>query len=328
MMMVAWVDGTWAQYRPRTDIFADYWLESRMNAPVSVRRVFREFQNYTNSSEQDLGSLVRVLVEDAQYFMECERLGTTIKGRERTFHRRRLDMAIGAFWPLLMQLQRLHADPQERASWLAMLESYFVRRLIVGRQARSYDQVALELLGRIASTRSVQGVRPVIRKQLLNYSTVTTLWPTDEDVKDAILRRRLPRHARRLVLRAVEVHLIRREAATAGLSSEAQIEHLMPQGWTADQWPLPKGSEQFVAEQRRNQLIETLGNLTLLNARLNKTVSNASWDTKRKAIHKSDNLFLNRLLVEGSPDRWTEEDIERRGRWMYSLIIQIWPRTQ
>ncbi len=326
-------DGWWrgwagrgAQYRPRTDIFADYWLESRMNAPVSARRVFREFQSYTNSDGQDLESMAQTLVQDAQYYRKCEKLDSTIRGRERTFHRRRLDMAIGAFWPLLLQLQRLNVDPEERASWLAMLESYFVRRLIVGRQARSYDQVALELLRRIASCGSDQDVGTAIRKQLLNFSTVTTLWPTDNDVEHAVLNRRLSRHARRLVLRAVEAHLIRREAATVGLSPDVEIEHLMPQGWTSDKWPLPKGSEQSVAEQKRNQLIETLGNLTLLNGRINKTISNASWDIKRKVIHKSDNLFVNRLLVERSEHRWTEEDIENRGRWMHRLIVQIWPR--
>ena len=43
--------------RPRTDIFADYWLESRIMSPVSTRRVFRMFQKHVDNIKGSLDGL-------------------------------------------------------------------------------------------------------------------------------------------------------------------------------------------------------------------------------------------------------------------------------
>ena len=91
-------------------------------------------------------------------------------------------------------------------------------------------------------------------------------------------------------------------------------------------WPLPDSVEPTLALEKREQVIKTLGNLTLLNGRLNASISNASWNIKRLAIQESDNLFLNRRLLDESVDEWTEGDIGKRGEWMYSVIVKIWPR--
>ena len=236
-------------------------------------------------------------------------------------------MAIGAIWPLLLQLQRIDAEELERDRWFATLESYFVRRMIVGYQARSYDQVALELLN-VLPTASDRGVNiaDVIREHLLQYSEAASLWPNDVEVKQAVLNRHLPQYAQRLVVSTIERRLITDRAGMADLVPNVQIEHIMPRGWQPESWPLPDSVEPTLAVAKREQVVETLGNLTLLNGRLNSSISNASWGIKRSAIQESDNLFLNRRLLENSPNEWTEGDIFKRGEWMYSVIVEIWPR--
>ena len=97
-------------------------------------------------------------------------------------------------------------------------------------------------------------------------------------------------------------------------------------GWKADSWPLPGSVEPTEAVTRRSEIISTLGNLTLLNGRLNAAISNAPWERKRAAIERSDNLFLNRHLLQSWPDGWSELDIEHRGQWLHELIVEIWPR--
>ena len=215
----------------------------------------------------------------------------------------------------------------ERDRWFAALESYFVRRMIVGYQARSYDQVALELLN-VLPTANDRGVSiaDAILEHLLRYSEAASLWPSDVEVKQAVSNRHLPQYAQRLVLSAIEQRLITNRAGMADLVPNVQIEHLMPRGWQHESWPLPDSVERTLAVDRREQVIETLGNLTLLNGRLNSSISNASWNIKRSAIQESDNLFLNRRLLEESSDEWTEGDICRRGEWMHNVIVEIWPR--
>ena len=312
--------------RPRTDIFADYWLESQRKTSVAVRRVFREFQKYADSNGLPLGQMMQMLVSDARYFEQFEELDTSNSSREALFHSRRLDMGIGAIWPLLLQLQRLDAEQMEQDRSFAVLESYFVRRLIVGYQARSYDRVALELLNALPTANGTQaGIADAVVKHLSQYSEAASLWPSDAAVKQAVLNRPMPQFAQRLVLFAIEKHLIANRAGIPGVSPNVQIEHIMPHVWQPE-WPLPDSVEPTLALEKREQVIKTLGNLTLLNGRLNASISNASWNIKRLAIRESDNLFLNRRLLDESVDEWTEGDIGKRGEWMYSVIVKIWPR--
>ncbi len=313
--------------RPRTDIFADYWLESRKKAPVAVRRVFREFEKHVDNEGQSLESMMQEFVQDARYFERFEEVDPGNGSREAQFHNRRLNMAIGAIWPLLLQLQRFDADQPERDLWFAALESYFVRRMIVGYQARSYDQVAIELLSVLQTANgSAASIADVIVQQLLQNSEAASLWPSDVEVKQAVLGRHLPQYAQRLVLSAIEQRLITNRAGISDLVPNVQIEHIMPRGWQPESWPLPDSEKPALAMTKREQAIETLGNLTLLNGRLNSSISNASWSIKGSAIQESDNLFLNRRLLNESSCEWTEDDITRRGEWMYSIIVDIWPR--
>ena len=313
--------------RPRTDIFADYWLESRKKTPVAVRRVYREFERHIDNEEQRLEPTMQALIQDARYFERFEKADPGNRSREAQFHNRRLELGLGAIWPLLLQLQRLDAEQAERDRWFASLESYFVRRKIVGYQARSYDQVALELLNVLPTTddREIR-IADVIREHLLQSSEAASLWPSDREVKQAVLSRHLPQYAQRLVLSAIEQRLISDRAGMADLVSNVQIEHIMPRGWQPESWPLPDSVESTLTVANREQVVETLGNLTLLNGRLNSSISNGSWNIKRSAIQESDNLFLNRRLLKSSSNEWTEEDICKRGEWMYSIIVEIWPR--
>lgn len=313
--------------RPRVDVFADYWLESRKITPVAVRRVFREFQRHVGDEGEPLEVMMQAFTKDAHYFERFEEPVSGDRTREALFHSRRLVMAVGAFWPLLLHLQRIEAQQSVRDRWFAALESYFVRRMIAGYQARSYDQIALELLGTLpAGNASGSGIEEAILERLLQYKDAASLWPRDAEVKQAVLNRHLSQYAQRLVLSAIEQDLTTNRAGIRDLAPSVQIEHIMPRGWQHESWPLPDNVDQTLAMAKREEVIHTLGNLTLLNGPLNSSISNASWNIKRSAIQESDNLFLNRRLSQVSSDQWTEEDIYRRGEWLHSVIVEIWPR--
>lgn len=186
--------------------------------------------------------------------------------------------------------------------------------MIVGYRVRSYDQVAIELLNALQTTHgNPNNTADGIAEQLSQYFEAASLWPSDAEVKQVVLGRHLPQYAQRLAFSAIEQRLITSWAGMADLVPNVQIEHIMPQGWQAESWPLPDYVEPTLAVARREQVIETLGNLTLLNGRLNSSISNASWNVKRSAIQESDNLFLNRRLLNESSNEWTEDDITRRG---------------
>ena len=327
-------DGPWwrmkvgrGTQRPRADIFADYWLESRLREPVAVRRVFREFQKHLDSLDRHLVVTIDDLIQAADYFQRFERLGGELESREAQFHRMRLTLDIGAIWPLLLKLQRISATQTERDPWFAILESYFVRRAITGYQARSYDQIALDLIEALPTDdHTGERVENILLEHLTSYSEAANVWPSDSVVRQEILNRHMPRYIRMLALSTVESQLITDRAGSNTVSSDLQVEHILPQGWQPEFWPLPDSDNQVLAAEQRNNALQTLGNLTLLNGRLNSSISNGPWSRKREEIQKSDNLFINRRLLDEAGDEWTEEDIRKRGEWMADIIIQKWPR--
>jgi len=172
----------------------------------------------------------------------------------------------------------------------------------------------------------LEGPSEAIRAHLLSYSENANLWPNDAVTIQAVSQRHLALYARRLVLAALERNLITSKAGNQRVPGGLHVEHLLPQGWGPQEWPLPSGIDPEQAEEERSQALATLGNMTLLNAPLNSSISNRAWTVKREKIQESDNLFLNRRLLKESADRWTEDDIEQRGRWMGDMIIKIWPR--
>ncbi len=90
------------------------------------------------------------------------------------------------------------------------------------------------------------------------------------------------------------------------------VEHVMPRAWR-EYWGGDIYSEGEAME--RDTLIHTLGNLTLVNSKLNPAMSNRPWTDaealscglgktgKRSELLKHSTLKVNADLIAGAPDR-------------------------
>jgi hypothetical protein len=103
------------------------------------------------------------------------------------------------------------------------------------------------------------------------------------------------------------------------------IEHVLPQKWR-DHWRLPDGVDELEAAAVRERALHSLGNLTLVNGRLNPALSNGDWATKRALLSEHLVLHLNKDLVNGYAGRdWGEATIRERGGALARRAISIWP---
>jgi hypothetical protein len=141
------------------------------------------------------------------------------------------------------------------------------------------------------------------------------------------------------------VHLFRRlndkyynsKTEVISIDSPLTIEHLMPQEWI-ENWPMPDGSlgltyaqledadpndPKAVSTRRRNSLIHSIGNLTIVSQALNSAVSNSDWTTKKPEILKSSLLPINQQLVNKA--EWNEATITERSADLFKLALSIWP---
>jgi hypothetical protein len=102
-----------------------------------------------------------------------------------------------------------------------------------------------------------------------------------------------------------------------------QIEHVMPQSWTTH-WPLPPDGDPVELAERRERAVHCIGNLTLVTAPLNPSLSNGPWQDKKGALRQHSALRLNAEIVD--EPGWDEVGIEKRGRQLAELACRVWPR--
>jgi hypothetical protein len=80
----------------------------------------------------------------------------------------------------------------------------------------------------------------------------------------------------------------------------------------------------------RNHLLHNIGNLTLLTAKLNPSLSNSSFDVKRPEITKSLlalNAHFQRPQFNQAGAVWDEGCIRDRARDLFAVAKQVWPHA-
>ncbi len=70
-----------------------------------------------------------------------------------------------------------------------------------------------------------------LRDQLLGYGGSRNRWPNDDDVRSAVLHRKMPTYVQRLVSVAIECALLHRYASHQQIPDGLEVEHLKPQRW-------------------------------------------------------------------------------------------------
>ncbi len=73
---------------------------------------------------------------------------------------------------------------------------------------------------------------------------------------------------------------------------------------------------------KREKAKNTIGNLTLLDNRVNRSLQNFSFNQKREVLFAESNLHLNRDLMRA--EYWNEDKIEQRSQKLFDFAKQIW----
>lgn len=315
--------------RPRKEALFNYWLAMRSGSEVVANRVFAEFRKQAERSGS-VGQLMTDVNRDLgnyRRFMFGERTPD-----EDKFHYRVNEvMEIRAITPVFLLL--LSAPDEARRKSLKILESFLVRGMLCkGGGSQGSNLLSHELARELQRDR-LDNADKVVRDFLRRQTAYNRQWPDDRELEsrldDRTVYRVITRRRLRMILEAVEERL--RENSLSEHSDVPKgltIEHAMPRSWESN-WPLPSDlteSERAEKTETRNSLIDTIGNLTLVNNRLNPALSNAAWDEKRDTLRKHSVLLMNdRLLQESEGVAWDEDFIQARSRRMAKIIAEVWP---
>ncbi len=307
--------------RARIDLFLQYYLTAQIKDEVPVSHLYVMFRDFvqSNGDPEDVLRSVRHYAKVYRSFWDFEEAS-----KEQVFFARLDAQDVTTAYPFLLELFANGTGRAEILKVLGDVESFLVRRMICQLNTRGYNRLFTELLKRLGN-----GVGPVserVREYLLSSDADSVRWPKDDEFKTAWMTsplfRALAQKRVRLVLAAIEQRLRTGKTESMPLTGKLTIEHILPQDWQKH-WPLQarqEGAEDPL--ERRERLIHSLANLTLLTGSLNPSVSNGPWESKRQQIKEHSLLRLNNDLCKH--EVWNEDCIEDRGRQLFDLARAIW----
>ena len=223
--------------------------------------------------------------------------------------------------PLVMYLYglreegRLTAD--EMAEVLLNVESFLVRRLLVGVSTKNLNRIFVQIV-----TQLRQAEEPVLESVRYQLSTERRFWASDDEFRVAAATRPFYFYGRaeqrRMILERLEEAYGHRELAELS-TLKLTVEHILPQSLTGE-WIAELTEAGDDAEEVHRELVHTLGNLTL--SAYNSELSNFPFERKQQ-IYGESHLSLNKDLL--AHPNWSSSEILARATELVERAISIWP---
>lgn len=219
---------------------------------------------------------------------------------------------------ILMETFRLYFDENtiskdDVIKTIKLLTVYITRRNICGLDTKSISNAFGTFLRRIIKyyTEDNLNYYDSVKKAIVADTLLTSqVMPTDKNVKDEFINSNLySRDSVSFVLKKIENndnHII---------YENLNIEHIMPQ--TATDFWKTKIKDSSVYEE----VVNRIGNLTLVDYRDNSSMSNKNFENKRKSLIKSKHIKLNEDII--TKNDWNEDEINNRSAELSEKFIEI-----
>ncbi|MBO1081657.1 DUF262 domain-containing protein [Roseomonas haemaphysalidis] len=329
-----WQQNVGAGYtaRPRLDFFLQQALTVLTSQSIPMTQVYDSFAAYLAATQggttatEHLERISTLSLTARRIFLAEEDDADRALIAAARIRAMDFSTALPVLMVLLTDPKRDRADVAQAAIWL---ESFLVRRMVCGLNTGMYGLFFVDVMNGVAKAGCASDA---VRTILAQERSDSTRWPDDEEFGHAWrtypLYRTLKRGRLNMILRALEMSLRDPELTDpVAVPRTLTIEHILPRQWKP-WWPLPAGADGGAAE-RRDEILHTIGNLTLVKRKLNEKLSNAPWNTgdaecKRAALRQHGMMRLNATL--GSCELWDEGAILDRGDHLLSQAIHIWPR--
>ena len=281
-------------------------------------RVYMAFRREFRSVGDDIGALDKLLSQlhrNATYYaaFAVRNSGDEI-GKAFSSLRRLGDVpAI-----VIMRLYQAHSEAKTLNSSnfleaVYLLESYLMRRALVGAQSRAYGTEFAKLAYRIEDARPLASLKAAMARMPLNYA-----FPADAEFKEALLENDI--YQKRVCFHLLDA-LENRGSKEKSDTSKYSIEHVLPQNEN-----LGKAWRQMLGSQWsdvQTTWLHRLGNLTLTG--YNSRYSDKSFDEKKRIQggFADSSVRLNKDIREAHT--WGAEEISARGERLTKRALKLWP---
>ena len=218
-------------------------------------------------------------------------------------------MKASAFYPVVLALYNQNFADSDIADIVSTIETYVFRNFSVGGKVANSAEVFFAKIAKNISNQvltSKDEIQKRIRETMLDdraFVELFTLWRGSNSATD--------KYIVRYIFRKIHNHLSSTSEVVID-NSKVHIEHIMPQ----------EGSQWIdVTKEDHEAYLWRLGNLTLLDASLNREQQNKPFAEKRAFFAKSE-IKPNQEIA--SQFSWGKDEIESRQAKLAQYALEIW----
>jgi hypothetical protein len=143
------------------------------------------------------------------------------------------------------------------------------------------------------------------------------LSPSDEEVRQSFATLNFTASQNsiaQVILRALEYKLRQTEELIIATPERVHLQHIYPQK------PAPANRL-----ANHDEYVGRVGNLTLLDKRLNQEAQNSGFVNKRDNFYHQSEIHLTKELLD--KDTWTPAEIDARQQHLCDVAMQVWPQN-
>lgn len=307
--------------------FRHYFMSAKSpetNDKVTKSKIYQRFKDIIDEELQEEGITIEEYTKDMRVQSEVYREVVTAEVDEFSesvnskvnFHLRNLK-AIGASpaRTLILRAFREEINGEELINLLEIIETFTVRR-IIGRMTtapldRYYNQLALEAFDEENTLEIIE-----------NFFSENV--PSDDEfISNFKERQHRMNDQTKYILDTLEREDFMNEGTGKRIQGryEVHIEHIAPRG-TFNAKKYSKWIDYLgVTKEEFEELKDTIGNLTLLEKKLNLKASDNPFQQKKEEYRNSDFKMTEKLLQE---EKWSIERIKNRSEKLAKTANQIW----
>ena len=304
--------------------FFRYYLAA-MTEEYSAKHVlyqaFKEYWHKERESASDV-ELLQKLVRYSEYFVNLYYKKPDGKYLEVLSDFQSMESMMPA--PFVLELSEWYyfdkvISEEQYFEIINVVNGYQLRRYFNGDDTSRVSKAFPSYLKHVRKYVAVHGFENIV--DIVIYVLVTRnqsnnmSLPTDKALKSNLSN--VNAYAMRLVRWLLEKIENRNNPATLDMSN-LSIEHIMPQTSTA-YWEEKAG----VSGEEYIELVNTIGNLTLVTKPDNSAAGNKDFETKKKIFKDTLHIRLNKILYGMS--EWTSEAIKNRSERLIDELISMYP---
>jgi hypothetical protein len=174
----------------------------------------------------------------------------------------------------------------------------------------------------------------LFKDRLLRLDDESTACPEDERFQREFIGspmyERLGGRLGEVILRAIEAEIRDVSLSAAALTEELRVEPIWPLSPRPGAWPTSSataaGAVDYGLRAKHQQLVHSIGNLTLVTADFDPSLRDAAFSEKQIGLARERRVKLNAMFDGvGLGSDWGEDQIHRRAAALYDVAKRLWP---